>query len=80
MTRRSVDLPQPFGPMRATIPPPGIVRSMPSRTGSVPPVRVGKANDRSSRRMLPVAGRGRASRHVPSPSAPSGRRSGAVAG
>ena len=25
MTRRSVDLPQPFGPISATIPPPGIV-------------------------------------------------------
>ena len=33
MTRRSVDLPLPLGPMRATMPPPGTSRSMPSRTG-----------------------------------------------
>ena len=55
MTRRSVDLPQPFGPISATIPPPGMVRSMPSRTGSGGPLRVGNANDRSRSRMAPTA-------------------------
>ena len=30
MTRRRVDLPQPFGPMRATMPPPGMSRSIPA--------------------------------------------------
>ena len=30
MTRRSVDLPQPLGPMSATIPPAGMARSMPA--------------------------------------------------
>ena len=49
-------MPQPLGPMSATIPPPGIARSMPSRTGRVGPVRVGNANDRSSRRIAPRRG------------------------
>ena len=75
MTRRSVDLPQPLGPMRATIPPPSMVRSTPSRTGSGAPVR---GRERAKSRGHRVHG----SRRPPVMTAPtvSGRRIGAVAG
>ena len=80
MTRRSVDLPQPFGPIRATIPPPGIVevdavedRQRRRRRG------VGNANDRSrsrSRRPAPAVGRAASARHErrPPPSGAQDRR------
>ena len=40
--------PQPLGPMRATIPPPGTSRSTPSSTGSRPPPRIGNARSTPS--------------------------------
>ena len=88
MTRRSVDLPQPFGPIRATIPPPGIVE-IDRRRGpaAAPPSRRRNANDRSRRSIAPTTpgalGSARVRRDavavMPRPP-PSGRRSGAVAG
>ena len=73
-------MPQPFGPMSATIPPPGIgqVDAVEDRERAAGPGREGE------RQVLEVdgagAGRVAVDGHVPLPSAPRGRRSGAVAG
>ena len=57
MTRKSVDLPQPFGPISATIPPPGITRSTPSRTASGGAVTRREREISARRRIAPDPGR-----------------------
>ena len=53
ITRSNVDLPEPFGPMRATTWPPATSTSIPSRTGKRPPPRIGKANSTAVTRIAP---------------------------
>ncbi len=81
MTRSSVDLPQPLGPISATMPPPGTSRSRPSRTGSRSPARVGKDRSRSRTARAPGPRTGsRASRPLTGWATVSGRMTGATAG
>ena len=76
MTRRSVDLPQPLGPMSATMPPSGIVEvdAVEDRERRAGPAREGERQVAQPDR----SGAGRRCRHATA--RPSGRRTGAVAG
>ena len=75
MTRRSVDLPQPLGPIRATIPPPSIDRSMPSERL----VGLARAGPEGERHVAEIDRAAHRTSTAGSTEA-SGRRIGAVAG